>query len=46
MPIDALIFDLDNTLWDVGPVIVRAEQMLADFLAEAYPRVLERHTLA
>ncbi len=46
MPIDALIFDLDNTLWDVGPVIVRAEQMLADFLAEAYPRVLERHTVA
>jgi FMN hydrolase / 5-amino-6-(5-phospho-D-ribitylamino)uracil phosphatase len=44
--IDALIFDLDNTLWDVGPVILRAEQLLGEFLARAYPRVLERHTLA
>jgi putative hydrolase of the HAD superfamily len=44
--IDALIFDLDNTLWDVGPVILRAEQLLVEFLARAYPRVLERHTLA
>jgi FMN hydrolase / 5-amino-6-(5-phospho-D-ribitylamino)uracil phosphatase len=44
--IDALIFDLDNTLWDVEPVILRAEQLLGEFLARAYPRVLERHTLA
>jgi putative hydrolase of the HAD superfamily len=41
----ALIFDLDNTLWDVGPVIVRAEQTLGEFLARSFPRVLERHTL-
>jgi putative hydrolase of the HAD superfamily len=46
VPIEALIFDLDNTLWDVEPVILRAEQQLGDFLAGAYPRVLERHTLA
>lgn len=46
MRIDALIFDLDNTLWDVGPVILRAEERLGEFLAQAYPRVLERHTLA
>ena len=46
MRIDALIFDLDNTLWDVEPVILRAEERLAEFLAQSYPRVLERHTLA
>ena len=45
MRIDALIFDLDNTLWDIEPVIVRAEQRLGEFLAQSYPRVLERHTL-
>ncbi len=41
----AIIFDLDNTLWDVHPVIVRAEHALRDYLAERYPRVTERHDL-
>jgi putative hydrolase of the HAD superfamily len=41
----ALIFDLDNTLWDVGPVILRAEHAMLEYLRERYPRVLERHTL-
>ena len=39
----AIIFDLDNTLWDVGPVILRAEHAMHDFLADRYPRVTERH---
>lgn len=43
--IQAVIFDLDNTLWDVGPVIVRAERAMRAFLAERYPRILERHSL-
>jgi 2-haloalkanoic acid dehalogenase type II len=43
--VQAIIFDLDDTLWDVGPVIVRAEHAMRAFLAERYPRVLERHTL-
>jgi FMN hydrolase / 5-amino-6-(5-phospho-D-ribitylamino)uracil phosphatase len=43
--IRAIIFDLDNTLWDVWPVIVRAEHALYDFLALNYPRVTERHDL-
>jgi 2-haloalkanoic acid dehalogenase type II len=43
--IDALTFDLDNTLWDVGPVILRAERVLAEYLAREYPRVVERHSL-
>jgi 2-haloalkanoic acid dehalogenase type II len=41
----AIIFDLDNTLWDVQPVIVRAEHAMHDFLARHYPRVTERHDL-
>jgi len=43
--IKALIFDLDDTLWDVGPVILRAEQAMMRLLSEQYPRVLEMHTL-
>jgi 2-haloalkanoic acid dehalogenase type II len=41
----AIIFDLDDTLWEVGPVIVRAERAMLSFLAERYPRVLELSTL-
>jgi putative hydrolase of the HAD superfamily len=43
--VQAIIFDLDDTLWEVGPVIVRAEHAMLEFLAERYPRVLELHTL-
>jgi putative hydrolase of the HAD superfamily len=42
--VQAIIFDLDDTLWEVGPVIVRAEHAMRSFLAERYPRVLELHT--
>jgi FMN hydrolase / 5-amino-6-(5-phospho-D-ribitylamino)uracil phosphatase len=42
--VQAIIFDLDDTLWEVGPVIVRAEHAMRAFLAERYPRVLELHT--
>jgi putative hydrolase of the HAD superfamily len=41
----AICFDLDNTLWDVWPVIVRAEQAMYDFLAQRYPRVVANMTL-
>jgi len=43
--VQAIIFDLDDTLWEVGPVIVRAEHAMLAFLAERYPRVLELHSL-
>ena len=43
--VQAIIFDLDDTLWEVGPVIVRAEHAMLAFLADCYPRVLERNTL-
>jgi putative hydrolase of the HAD superfamily len=41
----ALAFDLDNTLWDIGPVMERAERALHDWLAEHYPRVTARHSI-
>ena len=41
----AVFFDLDNTLWDVHPVIVRAEHAMFDFLLARYPAVTGRHDL-
>jgi 2-haloalkanoic acid dehalogenase type II len=40
--IRAVAFDLDDTLWDVGPVIVRAEERLYEWLREHCPRIVER----
>jgi putative hydrolase of the HAD superfamily len=39
--IRALTFDLDDTLWDVWPVIERAEARLHAWLAEHHPRMVE-----
>ena len=41
----AVAFDLDNTLWDVGPVIVRAEECLQEWLREHCPRITDRVSL-
>src|SRR6185312_11523563 len=38
----AVAFDLDNTLWDVGPVILRAEERLQEWLREHCPRIAEQ----
>ena len=35
----AICFDLDNTLWEVEPVLARAERILADWLAARYPDI-------
>ena len=43
--IRAICFDLDNTLWDVWPVIRRAEQAMYDFLALRYPKIVANLTL-
>lgn len=43
--IRAILFDLDDTLWDCHPVILRAEHALVEFLRAKYPRVTERHDL-
>jgi FMN hydrolase / 5-amino-6-(5-phospho-D-ribitylamino)uracil phosphatase len=42
----AIAFDLDNTLWDVEPVLARAEARLHTWLAEHAPRLAERLTSA
>ncbi|MDH3713927.1 MAG: HAD family hydrolase [Gammaproteobacteria bacterium] len=43
--IKAISLDLDDTLWDIDSVIVRAEQRLHAWLAAHFPRITERHTL-
>jgi putative hydrolase of the HAD superfamily len=43
--IRAVAFDLDNTLWDVEPVIDRAERLMLEWLREHCPRIPERHSL-
>ena len=40
--IRAVCFDLDNTLWDIVPVLERAERILADWMRARYPRIPER----
>jgi 2-haloalkanoic acid dehalogenase type II len=42
----AIAFDLDNTLWDVEPVLARAEGALQAWLAENAPRIAARLTPA
>jgi FMN hydrolase / 5-amino-6-(5-phospho-D-ribitylamino)uracil phosphatase len=42
----AVAFDLDNTLWDVGPVIERAERRLHEWLSEHCPLIPERVSVA
>lgn len=41
----AVAFDLDNTLWQVEPVIARAEQRWFDWLREHCPRIAQRRSL-
>jgi len=42
----AICFDLDNTLWDVEPVLLRAERILADWLHSRYPKIPQRFSAA
>ncbi len=39
--IRAITLDLDDTLWEIHPVIRRAEQRLYAWLSENYPRITE-----
>lgn len=41
----AILFDLDDTLWPIAPVILQAEQTLFAWLANHAPRVAERFTI-
>ena len=42
----AVAFDLDNTLWDVEPVLARAEARLLEWLREHCPRIPEQVSVA
>lgn len=44
-PVQALLFDLDDTLWPIGPVIAAAELGWHAWLAERAPAVTERYTV-
>lgn len=43
--IKAVLFDLDDTLWPIVPVIDRAEQLLHEWLARHAPAVAAKHTI-
>lgn len=42
--VKAISLDLDDTLWDLGPVILRAEHAVYEWLGRHYPRVVARYT--
>jgi 2-haloalkanoic acid dehalogenase type II len=44
--IRAICFDLDNTLWEIEPVLNRAERILADWLEHRYPLIPRRFSPA
>ena len=44
--VSAICFDLDNTLWEIEPVLIRAERILADWLKARYPLIPARFTQA
>jgi 2-haloalkanoic acid dehalogenase type II len=44
--VSAICFDLDNTLWEVEPVLMRAERILTDWLGARYPRIPEHFPAA
>ncbi|WP_036567235.1 HAD family hydrolase [Oceanospirillum beijerinckii] len=45
MAIKAVVFDLDDTLWDVNPVIRRAEQVHYQWLNNRAPKLTARFTI-
>lgn len=44
MSIQAITFDLDDTLWDIWPIIERAEARLHEWLAQHYPQLADHYT--
>lgn len=44
-PIKAVLFDLDDTLWPIVPVLERAENLLHDWLAAHAPAVAGRYSI-
>jgi putative hydrolase of the HAD superfamily len=46
LDVHAIAFDLDNTLWDVEPVIERAERLVIEWLHVHCPRIPQAVSLA
>jgi len=46
LPLRAVSLDLDNTLWDTPPVLVRAEAVLRDWLVTHCPGIASRYDTA
>lgn len=44
-PLRALLFDLDDTLWPIAPVITNAENVLFTWLQEHAPKVTARYSI-
>jgi putative hydrolase of the HAD superfamily len=42
--IKVITFDLDDTLWSVGPVIIKADQQVYEWLKQYAPAVTERYS--
>lgn len=45
MPIKAVIFDLDDTLWPQMPLINHAEQVMFEWLQTHAPKITDQHTI-
>ncbi|MDC8759491.1 HAD family hydrolase [Janthinobacterium fluminis] len=45
IPPKAILFDLDDTLWPIGPVIARAELLLHDWLGQHAPGVARQFSI-
>lgn len=45
LPVKAVLFDLDDTLWAINPVISRAETILFEWLSTHAPEVAVRYTI-
>ncbi len=43
--IECITFDLDDTLWECYPVIIRAEQVFYEWLQLKFPGIAEDHTV-
>ena len=41
----AITFDLDDTLWEIGPVIARAERKVYEEIRNRFPRVAEHYAV-
>ena len=46
MSIRCVTFDLDDTLWECGPLLMAAEEAFYDWIDAHYPRITERHSVS